>query len=83
MDYSIGLLSVRVRKEINPQLRSSLLLPSAALYTTPLSSRDLIMAGSLAMRTEPICVCEGLKRGTNPMCKRRRVSEEERGGEKL
>lgn len=36
----------------------------AALYTTLLSSGDLVMEDSLALRTEPISVCDRLKSGT-------------------
>lgn len=64
----------QVSEEINPQLLSCLQLPSS-LYATPLSSRDLIMADSLAMRTEPLCVWDGLKTGTSPVFKRKGVSE--------
>lgn len=51
------------------QTPSTLLLPSAALHTAPLASGDLIMEDSPAMRTEPVCVWDGLKRGTSPMCR--------------
>lgn len=66
VNYSRGFPSWAGQRGASP---STLLLPSAALYTTPLSSRDLIMEDSLAMRTEPVCVWDGLKRGTSPMCK--------------
>lgn len=55
-----------------PLISSAALLSS--LFVTPLFSRDLIMADSLAMRTDPICLWDGLKTGTSPVCKRKGVS---------
>lgn len=66
VDYSTGLLSEQVRKAIDPELFSSILLPLSSHYPPLLQGSHY---GRL--RTEPICLWDGLKRGTSPVWKRK------------